>query len=184
VIKAMEDSGLKEALIDDAKEQLVDERMAYERNPKAGEYQDFKRMTLGISMQEGGWHHTERALVSAAANSLVEQSRGDIPLAHFSVRRRATQEEMARVQVGGDFTLGRVKGNDLVLAAGNVSKRHTRVVAKDGRHLVVDLKTTNGTYLNGKRINGPQALKAGDRIDVGGFSLTYEAVAKSSTASE
>ncbi|MCA9602541.1 MAG: FHA domain-containing protein, partial [Myxococcales bacterium] len=47
-----------------------------------------------------------------------------------------------------EVTVGRVQGNDIILPKGNVSKRHARVVLKDGRFIVVDLKSTNGTYVN------------------------------------
>ncbi|MFO0563369.1 MAG: ATPase, T2SS/T4P/T4SS family [Polyangiales bacterium] len=74
-----------------------------------------------------------------------------------------------------EVTIGRVPGNDIVLPGNNVSKRHSRVVRQDGRFFVVDLKSTNGTYLNGRRIMTPSPLRAGDKIFVGSFVLVLEA---------
>src|SRR3978361_1836109 len=51
-----------------------------------------------------------------------------------------------------EVTIGRVQGNDIVLPKGNVSKRHARIVLKDGKFIIVDLKSTNGTYVNGRKI--------------------------------
>src|ERR1041384_3436184 len=51
-----------------------------------------------------------------------------------------------------EVTIGRVQGNDIILPKGNVSKRHSRIVFKDGKFIIVDLKSTNGTYVNGRKI--------------------------------
>jgi pilus assembly protein CpaF len=67
-----------------------------------------------------------------------------------------------------------VPGNDVVLPKGNVSKRHSRIVLKDNRFIVVDLKSTNGTYVNGRKITSPLVVKEGDKIYIGDFILTLE----------
>lgn len=68
-------------------------------------------------------------------------------------------------------TVGRSADNDLVLPKGNVSKRTCRFFYEDDRLCVVDLKSTCGTYVNGRRILGPTALREGDRVFVGDFVL-------------
>lgn len=73
-----------------------------------------------------------------------------------------------------EVTIGRVPGNDIVLPKGNVSKRHSRVIRQDGRFFVVDLKSTNGTYLNGRRITTPSPLRPGDKIYIGDFVLMLD----------
>src|SRR5262245_65307746 len=73
-----------------------------------------------------------------------------------------------------EVTIGRVPGNDVVLPKGNVSKRHSRIVLKDNRFIVVDLKSTNGTYVNGRKITSPLVVKSGDKIYIGDFILTVE----------
>jgi len=60
------------------------------------------------------------------------------------------------------------------LPKGNVSKRHSRIVLKDSRFIVVDLKSTNGTYVNGRKITSPLVVKSGDKIYIGDFILTVE----------
>lgn len=73
-----------------------------------------------------------------------------------------------------EVTIGRVQGNDIILGKGNVSKRHSRLVLKDGRFIVVDLKSTNGTYVNGRKVTSPIVVKPGDKIYIGDFTLTIE----------
>lgn len=81
-----------------------------------------------------------------------------------------------------EVTIGRVQGNDIILAKGNVSKRHTRLVLKDGRFIVVDLKSTNGTYVNGRKVTSPLVVKPGDKIYIGDFTLTVEGTAGTNTS--
>ena len=45
--------------------------------------------------------------------------------------------------VSSEISVGRVHGNDIVLPKGNVSKRHARIVLKDGRSTVVDEETVH-----------------------------------------
>jgi pilus assembly protein CpaF len=71
-----------------------------------------------------------------------------------------------------EITIGRVSGNDIVLAKGNVSKRHSRfTVRPNGQIEVADLKSTNGTYVNGRKISAPLLLSSADRVYVGDFLI-------------
>jgi uncharacterized protein (TIGR02996 family) len=73
-----------------------------------------------------------------------------------------------------EVTIGRLPANDLVLAAGIISKRHARLVEREGLLIVVDLKSTNGTYVNGRKITSPLVIKDSDRLYIGDFVLTCE----------
>jgi len=70
-----------------------------------------------------------------------------------------------------EVTIGRVAGNDIVLPKGNVSKRHARIVLKDGKFIIVDLKSTNGTYVNGRKITSPLVIKETDKIYIGDYIM-------------
>lgn len=74
-----------------------------------------------------------------------------------------------------EVTIGRVQGNDLMLPKGNVSKRHCRVALQNGRFVVLDQESTNGTYVNRRRISQATVVREGDRIYVGDFILRIEA---------
>jgi pilus assembly protein CpaF len=81
-----------------------------------------------------------------------------------------------------EVTIGRVQGNDIVLPKGNVSKRHARIVLKDGKFIIVDLKSTNGTYVNGRKITSPLVVKDSDKIYIGDFIVGVDEAASSSDA--
>ncbi len=84
-----------------------------------------------------------------------------------------------------EINVGRVQGNDLMLPKGNVSKRHARLLFRDGRFIVTDLKSTNGTYVNGRKIVQATIVREGDKIYIGDFILRIEtgAAVQSSGAS-
>ncbi|MCU0698041.1 MAG: Flp pilus assembly complex ATPase component TadA [Myxococcaceae bacterium] len=73
-----------------------------------------------------------------------------------------------------EVTIGRLAGNDIVLNKGNVSKYHSRIVLKDGKFIVVDLKSTNGTFVNGKKLAAPQVVRPSDKIYVGDYIINVE----------
>ncbi|MBI5511831.1 MAG: Flp pilus assembly complex ATPase component TadA [Deltaproteobacteria bacterium] len=86
-----------------------------------------------------------------------------------------------------EVTIGRIQGNDIVLPKSNISKRHARIINNSGAFVVIDSKSTNGTYINGKRIDAPYDLRVGDKIFIGDFTIELEAAAaaaKSAKASK
>jgi pilus assembly protein CpaF len=72
------------------------------------------------------------------------------------------------------ITIGRLDANDIVLAKGNVSKYHTQIVLKDGKFVVVDMKSTNGTFVNGKKIAQAQVVRPQDKIGIGDYLLQVD----------
>jgi pSer/pThr/pTyr-binding forkhead associated (FHA) protein len=73
----------------------------------------------------------------------------------------------------GELLLGRETGTAGLLGDDPMlSRRHARVARDDqGRLFVEDLGSTNGTILNGTRIDGPEWLEPRDVIEVGGTRL-------------
>lgn len=72
-----------------------------------------------------------------------------------------------------EITIGRAGGNDVVLPRNSVSKRHAKVIAKNGKFIAVDQGSTNGTIVNGQKITAPRVLKAGERMVVGDYVLAF-----------
>jgi len=73
-----------------------------------------------------------------------------------------------------EISIGRVTGNDIVLPKGNVSKRHSKIVRREGVLEVSDLKSTNGTYVNGRKIADPVHVTCADKVYVGDFMIIFE----------
>ncbi|MBV9194753.1 MAG: FHA domain-containing protein [Solirubrobacterales bacterium] len=72
-------------------------------------------------------------------------------------------------------TLGRSRQCDVVLDDPNVSRQHAEIRPRGGSWVLSDLGSTNGSSVNGRRINGPEVLRRGDEITLGtsvvGFDL-------------
>jgi len=75
-----------------------------------------------------------------------------------------------RLRRGAIKTVGRAPRADFVVDAALVSRLHCRLTATDEGLEVVDLSSTNGTYVNDKRIK-KATLAAGDRLRVGRVEL-------------
>ena len=71
------------------------------------------------------------------------------------------------------FSIGRTEGADLVLDDKGISRRHCEFVARDGGFAVSDLGSSNGTLVNGDKATGERPLVDGDKVRVGGITLTY-----------
>ena len=70
-----------------------------------------------------------------------------------------------------EVTIGRMKGNDIVLPKGNVSKKHARIYGRNGALMIDDLDSTNGTYVNGRKVTSEHEITENDKIYIGDFIL-------------
>ena len=72
-----------------------------------------------------------------------------------------------------EITIGRREDNLVHLPERNVSRHHARLVRREGRMLLEDLRSANGTHVNGVRITEPVALGEADLVRIGdyGFAL-------------
>lgn len=68
--------------------------------------------------------------------------------------------------------IGRGSGSGLVLDADSVSRRHAKIEPQGSGHRLLDLGSTNGTYVNGLRVK-EHPLKDGDRVQIGKALLKY-----------
>ena len=78
-----------------------------------------------------------------------------------------------RLREGAIKTVGRASRADFILDVALVSRVHCRLTAGDDQLEVVDLKSTNGTFVNDKRIE-KASLATGDRLRVGRVEMTVE----------
>jgi pSer/pThr/pTyr-binding forkhead associated (FHA) protein len=82
-----------------------------------------------------------------------------------------------RLRPGAIKTVGRAPRADFIVDAALVSRIHCRLTASDANVEVVDLKSTNGTFVNDKRVEKAR-LAAGDRLRVGRIELKIERAKK------
>ena len=72
-------------------------------------------------------------------------------------------------------TIGREECDILLLQDDQVSRQHAKVEQRGNVLVLIDLDSTNGTYVNGVRLQAPYTLQPGDVIQIGGSALTVYA---------
>src|SRR5688572_28209634 len=80
------------------------------------------------------------------------------------------------IDPSGGFTFGRSQPGQGTLAGDpELSRAHARITSPPGGGLAIeDLGSTNGTFVNGQQISGPQPLRAGDTIKLGQTEMVVE----------
>jgi two-component system cell cycle response regulator len=79
-----------------------------------------------------------------------------------------------RLKLDGDvLTLGRGDTNDVVLDHDNVSRFHAELHTKREHHSIVDKGSTNGTFVNDRRVKKEHLLNSGDLIKIGGSIFKF-----------
>lgn len=73
--------------------------------------------------------------------------------------------------LGEEMTLGRAAGCQVTIEDTYASQLHARVFKRDGKVYVEDLGSTNGTYLNRRKVTGPMVLQRGDKLQIGNTVL-------------
>jgi pSer/pThr/pTyr-binding forkhead associated (FHA) protein len=113
-----------------------------------------------------------RTMIYSTANRMAE------PLEQRARDRHETALLLVdgkRLVVGpAGVTIGRSRQCDVVLDDPNVSRQHAEIRPRGGSWVLSDLGSTNGSSLNGRRIDGPEVVKAGDEVEVGTSKIRFE----------
>ena len=83
-------------------------------------------------------------------------------------------QRVEKLELGrGNTTIGRRHGNMIRLLDPKVSGEHARIVWFYNKPYIQDLNSTNGTFVNGRRITGEHTLMDGDVITIGDNSIKF-----------
>jgi hypothetical protein len=80
---------------------------------------------------------------------------------------KSESQQGVELDVTDVTVLGRSSETDVILDDPYASEFHMRLVAQDEGLMLHDLGSTNGTYVNGRRVTAPTQLRRGDTIQVG-----------------
>ena len=95
------------------------------------------------------------------------------PLASILVRSGSKKGQRLPIRVPV-VNIGRADYNDLVLPEESVSTQHAKLQRRDGVWVLVDLGSTNGTFVDGERIEGETPIAPGTTIRFGDASVIFE----------
>ncbi|MCA9108785.1 MAG: SpoIIE family protein phosphatase [Planctomycetaceae bacterium] len=75
---------------------------------------------------------------------------------------------------GVETTIGRLPECTIQVQSNMVSRQHARIVQQDGKYLLEDLGSGNGSFINGQQINEPTPLRHDDRVKIGPILFRFE----------
>lgn len=165
-----------EGALGDARETLVDEIAAMARVPDRHAYEEFKKASRdyadfaasGSKARGGGSPES----ASPATRAMMDLMAGPVAI-------KAALVVVAGPSVGAVYPLGASAGigrspdNLVALKSPSISRRHARVEYHQGKHWVLDMKSTCGISVNGQQVDR-HPLEHGDVIELGEVRLRYE----------
>jgi len=98
---------------------------------------------------------------------------GAAPLASLLVKSGTLKNQRFPVRTPV-FNIGRADYNDIVLPDPSVSTAHAKLQRREGVWVVVDLDSTNGTFVDGERVTGESPLAPGTLLRFGDIQLVFE----------
>src|SRR5437763_414209 len=98
---------------------------------------------------------------------------GSPPLASLLVKSGSLKNQRFPVRTPV-FNIGRADYNDIVLPDPSVSTAHAKLQRREGVWVVVDLDSTNGTFVDGERVKGESPLAPGALLRLGDMQLVFE----------
>ncbi|NBC49690.1 MAG: ATP-binding cassette domain-containing protein [Gammaproteobacteria bacterium] len=124
-------------------------------------------VTGPASLSDGDWIAFGETLIQVrfASEAVAEQTQG------------SARDGQAAAMQGNDLVIGRLAGCGLQIDSPLISREHARLSLREDSVLVEDLKSTNGTWVNGARIAGPTPIHPGDRIAFASFVYLFTGTA-------
>jgi pSer/pThr/pTyr-binding forkhead associated (FHA) protein len=118
---------------------------------------DLTRITRGVTEEQA------RAVASRPPTASLEIVRGRFAGASFQIERAVC-------------SIGRGEDNDVRIRDDTVSSSHATLLRKQGAWFVVDLRSMNGTFVDGSRVSGERELHPGACVRVGAVELVFRAI--------
>ena len=118
---------------------------------------DLSHITKGVTEEQA------RAAANRTVSASLEIVRGQFAGACFQVERAVC-------------SMGRGDGNDVRIRDDTVSLSHATLLLKRGAWFVADLRSMNGTFVDGSRVSGERELHTGACLRLGGVELVFRAI--------
>jgi Protein of unknown function (DUF3662)/FHA domain len=122
--------------------------------------------------QDAGHEESGRTMIYSTAGRVAEPLEERARSRHESALLLIDGKRMLVGPTG--VTLGRSRQCDVVLDDASVSRQHAEIRPRGGSWVLTDLGSTNGSCLNGRRIDSPELVKPGDEIELGTSLIKFE----------
>ena len=138
-------------------------------------WRELKRSSQAAALSTGARYDEDQATaMHQAGSALVADTGAGYREARLVVVSAPGMREGESWDLDADLLLGRGTAAHVVLNDSYSSSRHARLVPQGDAVVLEDLGSTNGTYLNGEPLTGPQPLHDGDRIRIGDSEFSFE----------
>ncbi|MCP5464863.1 MAG: FHA domain-containing protein [Deltaproteobacteria bacterium] len=108
----------------------------------------------------------------------VGDATGEIPLstetsdAPYILRLTEGELEQTVYELKANTSIGRSPSNDVILKAPKVSRQHAAINVYNNQYIIIDLKSSNGVYVNGNKVD-EAVLQDGDEVSIGGYRFSF-----------
>ncbi len=96
-----------------------------------------------------------------------------IVLKHFLSYTEGTEPKRMEIPAEG-VVIGRVAPADVAIGSPEISRKHCKIEIQDEWAILSDLGSTNGTLIDGTKIDRPMRLRSGTKFSLGSFEIRYE----------
>ena len=131
------------------------------------------------------WSEVRTPVAPRGAKVRTGSAKADVPAQRRSRREKGAvsfvviepkEERGHRFTLSNVLTIGRDDTNDIAMPGDTfMSGRHAKVEVRPEGAFLVDLNSTNGCTVNGKRVSGEKLLRNGDRVQIGNTVLETRA---------
>jgi pSer/pThr/pTyr-binding forkhead associated (FHA) protein len=95
------------------------------------------------------------------------------PYFDFRIGAGAEPQRFDLPEGATEIVIGRSSDCGWMISSTAVSRHHARLLRRGGELLIEDLRSSNGTFVNGERLTGPRTLRDQDRVQVGAVEATF-----------
>jgi hypothetical protein len=128
-------------------------------------YRAIRSVTADLRAMPAGGSGGGRAETGTRASTKARAPRSVVVLSERGGKGRSHPFD------GDQLQIGRAEACQVQLDDTYASQFHARIYRRDGSWFVEDLGSTNGTYLNQRRLTAPAEIRAGDRLRIGKTTL-------------
>ena len=136
------------------------------------------RAALGDRARASELVRTVHGFGYAFAGKLIED--GDV-LGEGNYRFRLIRGKRSFPLFEGENVIGRDPDARVSIDHASVSRHHARISIDDGKAVLADLRSRNGTFVGGRPVNDPVPLEDGDVIGLGPVTLVFEILGTAGT---
>ncbi|HVK70582.1 MAG TPA: FHA domain-containing protein [Polyangium sp.] len=151
--------------------QLAEEAEVLAKKPNPAAYRLFRKAQAGRAAAAS--RRAGASLAGPLSRRAMATVAGNLPRARLLVVQGEGPKDGYRLE-GTTITVGQTNHAQIRLEGKDVSREHCSIVGQDGKFYLTDLGGGSGTFVNGKKLTAPAALKPGDVIGVGDYELKYE----------